>query len=94
MHANNSNLGIPRSTPHTITIYGSTMYYTLSSSLLTKYLTKSYKVKEISENKALKLFNTLKEDSRFSIKFVFETDKEIVNKTKEHLLNLAKGKRV
>lgn len=84
-------LGIARSTPYTITVYGNTLYNTFSNINLTDYLTKTYnQIKNITNIKAMKIFDSLKEDISFPIKFTFETDKEIVESTKEFLLNLAK----
>jgi hypothetical protein len=87
-------LGIQRSTPHTTTVYGNTVYHTFAGSYLDSYLTKRYKVKDVSNLKIIGLFNNIKEDSRFRVKFTFETDREIVEQTKKYLLNLAKGKQI
>ncbi len=85
----NIYLGIPRSTPHTITIYGNTLYNTYAKNDLTSYMTSKYKkIKNISSKEALKLFDILKEDKQFTITFTFETDENIVELTKKYLLKL------
>ncbi|MFC1690667.1 hypothetical protein ACFL0W_00675 [Nanoarchaeota archaeon] len=82
-------LDIPRSTPHTITVYGNTLYNTFSNADLIDYMTSAYnKVKSITNVKALKVYDSLKDDQRFPIMFTFETDNEAVNQTKEFLLDL------
>lgn len=91
----NVYMGVPRSTPHTITIYGNTLYNTFANLDLTAYMTKMYeKIRNISNPKTIKLFSSLKDDKRFNIKFTFETDKQIIEQTKEYLLDIAKKKKV
>ena len=89
----NVYIGVQRSTPHTITIYGNTLYNTFGNLDLSDYMTSMYEnIKNISNLKAINVFDSLKDDKRFSIKFTFETDKEIVDQTKEFLLKIAKNK--
>lgn len=91
----NVYIGVLRSTPHTITVYGNTLYNTFGNFDLSSYMTKMYEnIKNISNLKAIKIFDSLKDDKRFSIKFTFETDKEIVDQTREFLLKIAKGKKI
>jgi len=82
---------IPNNNPHTTTIYGNTLYYTYSNYKLNNFLNNSYaKIKKITDTKALKIFDSLKNDSQYPIKFVFETDPQIVEQNKNYLLNLIK----
>lgn len=91
----NVYIGVQRSTPHTITVYGNTLYNTFGNLNLSDYMTNMYEnIKNISNLKAITVFDSLKDDKRFSIKFTFETDKEIVDQTKEFLLKIAKNKRI
>ena len=85
----NVYLGIPRSTPYTLTVYGNTMYNTYSDFDITGFLTSTYRnIKTISNIKALKLFNSLNDDTRFHVKFIFETDEAVVRQTREYLIDL------
>lgn len=91
----NVYIGVQRSTPHTITVYGNTLYNTFGNINLSDYMTSMYEnIKNISNLKAINVFDSLKDDKRFSIKFTFETDKDIVDQTKEFLLKIAKNKRI
>lgn len=91
----NVYIGVQRSTPHTITVYGNTLYNTFGNLDLSDYMTSMYEnIKNISNLKAITVFDSLKDDKRFSIKFTFETDKDIVDQTKEFLLKIAKNKRI
>lgn len=84
-------LGIPRPTPYTISVYGNTVFYTFSNSDVNSYLTKEYgKISKITDIGALRYLDSLKEDTRFGIKFTFETDKDVVEQTKKYLLGLIK----
>ena len=84
---------VPRSTPHTITIYGNTLINTYSSFNLPEFMTQTYqKIKNISNKDALKLFYSIKDDSNIPITFTFETNLEIVEQMKGYLLGLTKGK--
>lgn len=91
----NVYMGVPRTTNYTSTVYGNTIYHTYSGTELTDYLTKKYsQIKNITNKEAIELFSSLKDDKRFSIKFTFETDREIVESTKNFLLELTKGKKI
>ncbi len=91
----NVYIGIPRSTPYTISIYGNTLYHTYSNLNFVTYINKSYeKIKNISNLKAIKMFTSMKDNPSFNIKFIFQTDKEIIEMTKDHLLKIAKRKKI
>jgi hypothetical protein len=91
----NVYFGVKRSTKHTISVYGNTMFYTFTPKIYAT-LDKLYqKIKNFSDPRAMRIFDFSKDDPHFQVKFTFETNKEIVGRTREHLLELAKkGKKL
>lgn len=88
-------LGIKRSTPYTTVVFGNTLIYAFFPQLA-DFMKSAYKnIKNVTSATALDFFNTIKDDPQYSIKFTFETDKEIVDVTKRYLLDQSKkGKKV
>jgi len=81
-------LGIPRSTPYTTTIYGDTVYLTYSQGMV-EYMENMYKgVTTKNMTGLMDVFDAIKENTNYPVKFTFETDKAIVQQTKEYFLKL------
>jgi len=87
-------VGIARSTPYAIVVYGNTIFEIHPTKDFIPHITKQYSsIKSLFSLENLKVFDTLEDDPRFPLKFRFETDPQIVQLTKDFLLQLAQNKK-
>ena len=81
-------LGVPKSTPHIVGIFGNTMVTVLSEKGK-HYLSRLYdKITSIEDERMLEIYESPRLENKFDIRVLFETDPQIVKDTKEHLLGL------
>ncbi len=85
----NVYMGVPRSTPQIIMVYGNTLINIFFHFDIITYMTNKYKrIKSISEIKDLNVFDSITNNQNMSVTFTFEIDKVIVNQTRKHLMRL------
>lgn len=85
----NVYLGIPRSTPNIIAVYGGTLMNVFFHFDAVTELTAAYnRVKSFVTPKDLLVFERLKDDPKRAVTFTFETNKAVVESSKSHLLKL------